>query len=324
MTFRYRDEEHHRRYSSDEDDEDDDGYAKSSGLGVGVPPPPPPPPASSGGGGGGSGGGGGADIGYGSKAGAAIASGGDTSSDQIYARAVEAWSKRFAEEISMDEDEQFKILRTSMSGWWYAQSMSSGVDGLVPFTKLEIVRGVYADYGGLSLHEYEHIERTVFAWDIENVTQIIFQKNRMTADEQHTLLHALRRLYMLMSRRQDDSTYFLRSGGLDQLLHLLAKTWDIGQRYFIVRNIAFLSVAPAILRFNAKACVAAAVVSAMQECMELPSFVACCCDAVSNACYENDVQRALAADPDSGTFEALMHALREHLVTFGVQNCGKN
>lgn len=60
-----------------------------------------------------------------------------------------------------------------------------------------------------------------------------------------------------------------------------------------------------------------AILGVMDEYMDMPSFVCTCTDALSNACFQNENQRALAAKTNA--VELLLHAMNHHSTIFKVQ-----
>ena len=156
-------------------------------------------------------------------------------------RSLEKWKRVFQDELDMKENEEFLVLKTSMSGWWYAINKKQE-DGLIPYMYLEILSD-YVDYTTITQHEFAHIEKTVLGWDIHNICKLIFQDQKSTTQEQNILLHSLRNLY-IMCQKQDCRYTFLSKGGLDRLHTILLKTFDIAIRTFCLR--AMILLAPSI------------------------------------------------------------------------------
>lgn len=163
-------------------------------------------------------------------------------------RSLEKWKAIFEDELSMEENEDFLVLKTSMCGWWYSMNKKQ-TDGLIPSMYLEILDDWYVDYTEISMHEFKHIERTVFSWDISNVCKLIFQDQKATTQEQNILLHTLRNLFILC-QKQEHRYEFLSKGGLDRLHDILCKTYDIAIRTFCLRNIILMSPTVGKLMMN--------------------------------------------------------------------------
>ena len=168
-------------------------------------------------------------------------------SKELKVRCLEKYARQFADELSMDENEELIIKRTSMCTWWYARN-SHGLEGLVPMHQLEIIEGEFIDYSDLSPAEFKVIENTVFAWKIEKVTQLIFQNQKNNSEEQSTLLHALRKLYSLVNN-PDQRYFFMQQQGIDRLLTIATQTYDIAIQLFCLRNVIYLLGTPDAKRF---------------------------------------------------------------------------
>ena len=103
---------------------------------------------------------------------------------QIKCIALEKWNRLYPNiEIHLEEGDELVVLKTSMSGWWYVVNQK-GVDGLVPFTHLQITEGNWVDFSELAPAEYEHIEKTVFGWNVATLTQFLKQYHKQNAEEQ--------------------------------------------------------------------------------------------------------------------------------------------
>eukprot|EP00485_Elphidium_margaritaceum_P004441 CAMPEP_0202700614 /NCGR_PEP_ID=MMETSP1385-20130828/13788_1 /ASSEMBLY_ACC=CAM_ASM_000861 /TAXON_ID=933848 /ORGANISM="Elphidium margaritaceum" /LENGTH=1067 /DNA_ID=CAMNT_0049357835 /DNA_START=29 /DNA_END=3232 /DNA_ORIENTATION=- len=229
-------------------------------------------------------------------------------------RSLEKWKRVFQDELDMQEGEQFLVLKTSISGWWYAINKKQE-DGLIPYMYLEIVSD-YVDYTTITQHEFRHIEQTVLNWDIYNVCRLVFQDQKSSTQEQNTLLHALRNLY-IMCQKQEARYEFLSKGGLDRLHAILLKTYDIAIRTFCLRAMILLAPSIEARRFPAQSNLTEGILNVMNEYMDMPSFVCICTDSLSNVAFQNERQRMMASQTNA--VEMLLYAMDRHSTIFKVQ-----
>ena len=130
-------------------------------------------------------------------------------SNPLQVRSLEKWKRVFQDELDMAENEDFLVLKTSMCGWWYAVNKKQE-DGLIPYMYLEILSD-YVDYTEITQHEFAHIEKTVFSWDIDNICKLVFQDQKSSTQEQNILLHSLRSLYVMCQKQ--DARFLARHEG---------------------------------------------------------------------------------------------------------------
>eukprot|EP01084_Bolivina_argentea_P265575 450217_1 len=235
-------------------------------------------------------------------------------SNPLQVRSLEKWKRVFQDELDMAENEEFLILKTSMCGWWYAVNKNQE-DGLIPYMYLEVLSD-YVDYTTITQHEFGHIERTVLAWDINNICKLIFQDQKSTTQEQNILLHSIRNLY-IMCQKQDCRYTFLSKGGLDRLEQILKKTFDIAIRTFCLRALILLAPSIEARRFPAQSNLTEGILGVMNEYMDMPSFVCICTDALSNVAFQNERQRMLASKTNA--IEMLLYSMDRHRTVFKVQ-----
>eukprot|EP01084_Bolivina_argentea_P265576 450224_1 len=235
-------------------------------------------------------------------------------SNPLQVRSLEKWKHVFEDELDLAENEEFLVLKTSMCGWWYAVNKNQE-DGLIPYMYLEVLSD-YVDYTTITQHEFGHIERTVLAWDINNICKLIFQDQKSTTQEQNILLHSIRNLY-IMCQKQDCRYTFLSKGGLDRLEQILKKTFDIAIRTFCLRALILLAPSIEARRFPAQSNLTEGILSVMNEYMDMPSFVCICTDALSNVAFQNERQRMLASKTNA--IEMLLYSMDRHRTVFKVQ-----
>ena len=233
----------------------------------------------------------------------------------LRARCLDKFNRSFPDELSMDDGEELTILRTTMCGWWYAENRHK-MQGLVPMMPLEIIDGNFVSYNDLSMAEYSHIERTVFEWKIEKITQLIFQKQKNNAEEQCTLLHALRKLFTLISR-PDGRYFFMQQRGIDRLLDIAITTYDISIQMFCLRNASFLLASADFKRIGTNKNIPENITRIMENCKELVKALEICCDTLSNACYQNPIQCNYAAQ--SKCVDTLISIMSGYKYSFGMQ-----